>query len=103
MSENVYIALIINKNNEPDLSQYNEVITLFNKKYNNKLIYEKFLINGTTQETNASLDSFIQKCPDGKRVAVSVTTTILTDCSNYFDKNKLDILHLCTFKTPIFI
>lgn len=94
MSENVYIALIINKNNEPDLSQYNEVITLFNKKYSNKLIYEKFLTNGTTQETNASLDSFIQKYPDGKRVAVSVTTTILTDCSNYFDKNKLDILSI---------
>lgn len=33
MKKNVFVALIINQNNEQDLSQYNEVIALFNQKY----------------------------------------------------------------------
>ena len=39
--ENVYIALIINKNNYPNFSQYNKVIDLFNQKYpNNSLVFD---------------------------------------------------------------
>jgi len=85
MSENVFVALIINQNNEPDLSQYNEVISLFNQKYpDNKLVYDKYLTDGSNQQTDLVLDNFLQKYPSGKRVVVSITTTILTDCSNYF-------------------
>ena len=95
MSENIYVALIINKNNEPDLSQYERVISLFNVKYpNNKLVYDKYLIDGSIPEIDKSLDSFISKYPNGKRVTVSVTTTILTECSNYFVKNNLNILSI---------
>lgn len=44
--ENVYIALIINKNNYPNFSQYNRVIDLFNQKYpNNTLVFDKYLTN----------------------------------------------------------
>lgn len=93
--ENVYIALIINKNNYPNFSQYNRVIDLFNQKYpNNTLVIDKYLTNGTTLETDGVLDDFIQKHPTGKRVAVSITTTILTDCSNYFVRKGLDILSI---------
>jgi len=93
--ENVYIALIINKNNYPNFSQYNRVIDLFNQKYpNNTLVIDKYLTNGTTLETDSVLDDFIQKHPTGKRVAVSITTTILTDCSNYFVRKGLDILSI---------
>ena len=93
--ENVYIALIINQNNYPNFSQYNRVIDLFNEKYpNNSLVFDKYLTNGTTLETDSVLDDFIQKHPTGKRVAVSITTTILTDCSNYFVRKGLDILSI---------
>jgi len=93
--ENVYIALIINQNNYPNFSQYNRVIDLFNEKYpNNSLVFDKYLTNGTTLETDGVLDDFIQKYPTGKRVAVSITTTILTDCSNYFIRKGLDILSI---------
>jgi len=91
----VYIALIINQNNYPNFSQYNRVIDLFNEKYpNNSLVFDKYLTNGTTLETDGVLDDFIQKYPTGKRVAVSITTTILTDCSNYFIRKGLDILSI---------
>jgi len=93
--ENVYIALIINQNNYPNFSQYNRVIDLFNQKYpNNSLVFDKYLTNGTTLETEGVLDDFIEKHPTGKRVAVSITTTILTDCSNYFVRKGLDILSI---------
>ena len=93
--ENVYIALIINQNNYPNFSQYNRVINLFNQKYpNNSLVFDKYLTNGTTLETEGILDDFIEKHPTGKRVAVSITTTILTDCSNYFVRKGLDILSI---------
>lgn len=93
--ENVYIALIINQNNYPNFSQYNRVIDLFNQKYpNNSLVFDKYLTNGTTLETDGVLDDFIEKHPTGKRVAVSITTTILTDCSNYFVRKGLDILSI---------
>ena len=93
--ENVYIALIINQNNYPNFSQYNKVIDLFNQKYpNNSLVIDKYLTNGTNLETDMVLDDFIQKHPIGKRVAVSITTTILTECSNYFVQKGLDILSI---------
>ena len=93
--ENVYIALIINKNNYPNFSQYNRVIDLFNQKYpNNSLVIDKYLTNGTNQETDTVLDDFIQKHPVGKRVAVSITTTILTECSNYFVRKGINVLSI---------
>ncbi len=93
--ENVYIALIINKNNYPNFSQYNRVIDLFNQKYpNNTLVFDKYLTNGTTLETDGVLDDFIGKHPTGKRVAVSITTTILTDCSNYFVRKGINVLSI---------
>ena len=93
--KNVYIALIINSSNEPDLSQYDLVIKLFNEQYpNNLLIFDKYFINGSIQSIDQSLDEFIQKYPTGKRATISVTSTILTECSNYFLRNNLDILSL---------
>jgi hypothetical protein len=93
--ENVYIALIINQNNYPNFSQYNRVIDLFNQKYpNNSFVFDKYLTNGTNQETDIVLDDFIQKHPTGKRVAVSITTTILTECSNYFVRKGINVLSI---------
>jgi hypothetical protein len=57
-------------------------------------VIDKYLTNGTNQETNTVLDDFIQKHPVGKRVAVSITTTILTECSNYFVRKGLNILSI---------
>ena len=93
--ENVYIALIINNNNYPNFSQYNNVIDLFNQKYpHNFLVIDKYLIDGSIQEIDRVLDDFIEKHPIGKRITVSITTTILTECSNYFVKKGLDILSI---------
>ena len=80
-NKNVYIALIINQNNYPNFSQYNKVIDLFNQQYpNNFLVIDKYLIDGSIQEIDRVLDDFIEKYPRGKRITVSITTTILTEC-----------------------
>jgi len=96
-SENVYIALIINANNYPNLSQYDIIISLLNIKFpNNKLSYYKYLTDGSTIQTTESLDNFIDntKFSLGKRAVVSITTTILTDCSTYISSKGLNILNI---------
>jgi hypothetical protein len=96
-SENVYIALIINANNYPNLSQYDIIISLLNNKFpNNKLSYYKYLTDGSTIQTTESLDNFIDntKFSLGKRAVVSITTTILTDCSTYISSKGLNILNI---------
>jgi hypothetical protein len=95
MNQNVYIALIINSNNYPNFSQYDLVINLINTKFpNNLLIVDKYLIDGSIVEINKVLDKFIEKFPEGKRVVISITTTILTECSDYFVKKGLEILSI---------
>jgi hypothetical protein len=94
-SENVYIALIISNNNYSNLLNYNEVISLFNYTYPmNSLIIEKYLIDGSINETDQALDDFINKYPSGKRATISITTAIIIECSKYFIKNNLNILSL---------
>jgi len=94
-TENVYIAFLLNSANVGTFSSYNDVINLFNSNYpNNKLVIEKYLVNGSSEQTSLALDNFIMKYPFGKRVAVSISSTILIGCSDYFVKNKLDILSL---------
>jgi hypothetical protein len=93
--ENVYIALIFDNLSLENLSSFNLVINLFNKTYpDNKLIIEKYFINGSVIETNFSLDIFIFKYPSGKRVTVSTTSSILINCSNYMKKNNFNIINL---------
>jgi hypothetical protein len=93
-SENVYIALIINRNND-NLLSYNAVLALFNETYqNNTLIIEQYLTDSSVSETNIALDTFINKYPTGKRVSVSTTTAIVIECSKYFIRNSLNILNL---------
>ena len=95
VTENVYIALILNSANVSNFSSYNDVIFLFNTTYpNNTLIIEKYLVNGSTIQTDLALNNFIQKYPSGKRVSVSISSTILIASSNYFIKNGLDILSI---------
>ena len=104
LMENVYIALIINVIQGYDLSQYNLVIDLFNSQYpNNLLVFDKYLINGSIQQTNAALESFITKYPQGQRVTVSSTTGILTKCSNFMILNNLDILNISVSASANFI
>ena len=96
-AENVYVALIINANNYPNLSQYDIIISLLNNKFpNNKLSYYKYLTDGSTIQTTESLDNFIDntKFSLGKRAVVSITTTILTDCSTYISSKGLNILNI---------
>ena len=95
VTENGYIALILNSANVSNFSSYNDVIFLFNTTYpNNTLIIEKYLVNGSTIQTDLALNNFIQKYPSGKRVSVSISSTILIASSNYFIKNGLDILSI---------
>jgi len=95
IAENVYIALILNSANVGNFSSYNDVIILFNSTYpNNKLVIEKYLVNGSTTQTELALGNFINKYPSGKRVSVSISSTILIASSNYFIKNNLDILSI---------
>ena len=57
-SENLYIALIINKFSISNISSYNDVITLFNETYPmNKLFIEHYVIDGSIIETEKSLDN----------------------------------------------
>ena len=93
--ENVYIALILNSESVSSFSSYNDVIMLFNSTYpNNKLVIEKYLVNGSIIQTDLALDNFIQKYPSGKRVSATISTTILIASSNYFIKNNLNILSI---------
>jgi hypothetical protein len=93
--EEVYIALIINKNSYTNLSSFDLVINLFNETYPmNTLVFEKYLVDGSTVETNKALDEFINKYPSGKRATISTSTSILVECSNYFKKNNINILSL---------
>ena len=95
MKQNVYIALIINFNNYPNFSQYDLVIDLITEKYpNNLLIFEKYLIDGSIEQIDKVLDNFIETYPEGNRVVISITTTILTECSNYFVRKGLEILSI---------
>ena len=94
-NENVYIALIFNINSVGNVSSYDDVIILFNSTYpNNKLVIEKYLVNGSTNQTYLALENFIQKYPSGNRVSVSSSTVILIDSSSYFIKNNLNILSI---------
>ena len=93
-TENVYIALIINTNNDSGL-RHDAVISLFNDTYpNNKIVIEKYIVDGSIIQTELALDNFIQKYPSGKRVTVSIISNILFTSSNYFIKNNLDILSI---------
>jgi hypothetical protein len=93
--ENVYIALIINNEAVSNFSSYDSVISLFNSTYpNNKLVIEKYLVDGSIIQTELSLDDFINKYPSGKRVSISTTTTILLSSSNYFIKKNLNVLSI---------
>ena len=92
--ENIYIALIINNNND-NLLNYNAVISLFNETYpKNTLVIEEYLVDGSINETDRVLDDFINKYPSGKRATISTTTIIVIECSKYFIKNNLNILSL---------
>lgn len=96
-SENVYIAFILNSESVGigNFSPYDEVVKLINSKYpNNKLIIEKYLINGSTIQTEIALDDFINKYPYGKRVSVSSSSVVLIDSSRYFIKKGLNILSI---------
>jgi hypothetical protein len=93
--ENVYIALILNNISVSNFSSYDSVIELINSTYpNNKLVIEKYLVDGSITQTELSLDDFINKYPSGKRVSISTTTTILLSSSNYFIKNNLNVLSI---------
>ena len=94
-AENVYIALIINKYNIINFSSYDDVIALINKNYPmNKLVIEKYLNDGSENETYIALNDFISKYPSGKRATITNTTSIVIACSNYFIENNLNILSI---------
>ena len=93
--ENVYIALIFNSDSVGNITSYDDVIILFNSKYpNNKLIMEKYLVDGSKTQTYIALENFIQKYSSGKRATVSSSSVILIDSSSYFIKNNLNILSI---------
>ena len=94
-AENVYIALIFNSDSVGNITSYDDVIILFNSKYpNNKLIMEKYLVDGSKTQTYIALENFIQKYSSGKRATVSSSSVILIDSSSYFIKNNLNILSI---------
>jgi hypothetical protein len=94
-NENVYIALFIENTNLLNISSYPDVISLFTATYpNNKLVIEKYLVDGSINMIDSSLDDFILKYPSGKRVTISTTSSQLIYFSNYFITNNLHILNL---------
>lgn len=96
-AENVYVVILININSAENLlPSFNSVINLFNEKYpNNKIVITGiYLIDGSITETDRVLDEFIQNYPSGKRATISTTTSILVECSNYFNRKGFDILSL---------
>ena len=96
-TENVYVVILINKNSAENLlPSFNSVINLFNEKYpNNKIVITgKYLVDGSITETDRVLDEFILNYPSGKRATISTTTSILVECSNYFNRKGLNILSL---------
>jgi hypothetical protein len=103
VTENVYIALIISLEFN-NLSSYEPIISLFNTTYpNNKLVIEKYLIQGQISEIENTIDDFVSKYPTGKRVTISITSSILINCSIYITKKNLNILSLSLTASANFI
>jgi hypothetical protein len=102
-SENLYIALIISFEFN-NLSSFESIISLFNTTYpNNKLVIEKYLIKGQISEIENTIDDFVSKYPTGKRVTLSITSSILINCSIYITKKNLNILNLSLTASANFI
>ena len=102
-TENVYIALIISLEFN-NLSSYESIISLFNTTYpNNKLVIEKYLIKGQISEIENTIDDFLSKYPTGKRVTLSITSSILINSSIYITKKNLNILNLSVTASADFI
>ena len=102
-TENVYIALIISLDFN-NLSSYETIISLFNTTYpNNKLVIEKYLIKGQISEIENTIDDFLSKYPTGKRVTLSITSSILINSSIYITKKNLNILNLSVTASADFI
>ena len=94
-NENVYIALFIENTNLLNISSYSDVISLFTATYPmNTLVIEKYLVDGSINSIDSSLDDFIIKYPSGKRVTISTTSSQIIYCSEYFINNNLHILSL---------
>ena len=92
--ENVYIAIITIEQYYIETS-WEDIIIFFNEKYpNNKLIIEKYFVDGLPSQTISSIDNFISKYPTGKRAIISNYSSIVIISSNYCKDNNLDILNV---------
>ncbi len=87
----IYVALIL-KNQPLIIQGTNDVISLINKQFpNNFVTIKEYITNGTPAELTTIINDFIALYPDGNRVTVSVTTSILKFLSEYIDNLGLNI------------
>lgn len=92
--ENVYIAIITLEVYYIE-TNWEDIIIFFNEKYpNNKLIIEKYFVNGLQSQTISAINNFVSKYPTGKRAIVSNYSSIVITSSNYCKDNNFDILNV---------
>ena len=68
---------------------------------NSKIVYEKYVVDGSILKTDKALNDFIQKYPTGNRVTISQSSSNLNEILNYFEKNNLDIFSLSVSATAL--
>lgn len=77
-----------------------DVLALITSQFPNaRIVYKRYVVDGTIQATDNALTDFITLYPTGNRVTISSSTSVLNECSLFFTRNNLNILSLSTQST----
>jgi len=99
-SNTLYVALLFTQSSYDD--GMIDTLELIQREFpNSKIVYEKYVVDGTPLKTDEALTDFINKYPTGNRVTISGFTSVLNEILNYFEKNNLDIFSLSVSATSI--
>jgi len=92
VADKIYVAIMTTEDYYISTS-WEDVITLFNKKYpNNGLVIEKYFVDTSPTQTINAINDFIKKYPSGKRAIVSNYSSITIVSSDYC--KDLDIINV---------
>lgn len=86
----IYIAVLFEE--EYYLRGINDTIELIYSQFPlNTLVIEKYIISNNPSEVKLVLQDFITKYPTGERCTISLLTSTLIECSNFFIEQQLNI------------
>jgi len=97
----LYVALLFK--NTAYINGLTDTLELIQSEFpNSKLVFEKYVIDGSPAKTDDALIDFINKYPTGNRVTVSQSSSVLLEIITYLEKNNIDIFSLSISATSIF-